>query len=266
MKPGTDSYPVRKIALIVALGATLFWLGLLLVWSPTFAGIDGPFFKEAGINFSLGRGLVARADPHYMSWEPLPYRSYPPLFPLSYGLYASLVGVSARSNMLFDAIINAAAALLFLLVVLPRRCNREQLWPNLLLMLAVVVTLPAGPFWQQRERPDVLGYMLIVATLLLLQQHITSRRGGRSTIGFQPAHFPICLSAPPATHSPATGSRCCRWQASPHIHCFHAPCTSGGGRLCDPTSALLTPERGTLRRNCISPTPRTCHWPIAGRW
>ena len=104
------------------------------------------------------------------------YANYPPLFPALYGIYVSQFGVSARADQLFDFFLAAGASILFWFFVTPRYITPRERIPCLILLGFLIIMLPIGPFWTQRERPDFLGFIVMMASLWLARGEISPKR------------------------------------------------------------------------------------------
>lgn len=150
---------------------------LFLFFSPPrITGGDITCFKDPGINLAQGRGLVELVTPGNPTLIPKFYANYPPLFPALYGLYVSQFGVSARADQIFDFLLAAGASIMFWFFITPRHTNKRGLIPSLILLGFLLVMLPIGPFWTQRERPDALGFIIMMASLWLARDGLTPKR------------------------------------------------------------------------------------------
>src|SRR6187431_2126980 len=149
------------------------WM-MFLLWSPPrLPGGDITCFKDPGINLAQGRGLVELVTPANPTLQPRFYSNYPPLFPALYGFYVSLAGVSAKADEIFDFALTAIAAALFWFFVTPRYGDRRCKVPSLMMAGTLIMMLPIGPFWTQRERPDTLGFILMMASLWVARSGLT---------------------------------------------------------------------------------------------
>jgi hypothetical protein len=160
-------------ALALAVG---FWLLVYSFAPPMFCGTDVFDYKDAGINLATGIGLVTRISPSNPSLELSFYGNYPPLFPVLYGFFVWIFGISPKVNVIFDLMLAAIAGIAFWFAIQPRICYRNQLVPNFLILFLVLLTLPKGPFWADYERPDALGFTLIVVSIGILQHRYTPTR------------------------------------------------------------------------------------------
>src|ERR1700691_4363774 len=77
-----------------------FCVDALLV-PPGFGHTDIYYFKDSGINFAEGLGLTTRFTYGNPTFAYRDYAHYPPVYPLLFGLYAKLAGVTALSNQIF---------------------------------------------------------------------------------------------------------------------------------------------------------------------
>jgi len=160
----------NKIFDIWKIGGWLFlvfftiWLFVYLIIPPTFSDTDITFFKDAGNNYALGSGLVTRIGPANSLIEDRFYANYPPLFPLFYGLFAKLFGVGPKVSRIFDLFLASLASFAFWITIKPRFSNRSIFIPSLFLLVLLLLTLPAGPFGGERERPDNVSFAIMVAS------------------------------------------------------------------------------------------------------
>lgn len=145
----------------------LVWGAFFILTPPRIPGGDFICFKDPGVNLARGEGLVERASPANHSLEGKFYGNYPPLFPTLYGIYVYLVGLSPKSDQMFDFFIAAAAAVLFRRCLTRHGMAAPRLANNSILVLTILL-LPVGPFWTQRERPDYLAFVIIASSFLLL--------------------------------------------------------------------------------------------------
>jgi hypothetical protein len=169
----TDVWRVGTIAFAVAIAA---WIIFLYISPPRIPGGDVTCFKDPGINLAQGRGLVELVTPGNPTLTPKFYANYPPLFPAIYGIYVSQFGVSGTSDEIFDLILSAGGAVLFWFFVTPRNADRCGRIPSLILLGILIMMLPVGPFWTQRERPDSLGLIVMMASLWVARSRLTPKR------------------------------------------------------------------------------------------
>jgi hypothetical protein len=159
----------------------VLWLIFLICSSPRLPSGDISCFKDSGINFAQGRGLLEVVTPGNPTLEPKFYCNYPPLFPFLYGLYSSQAGVSERVDEIFSFIISALATVVFWFFVTIHFTDRQASRTGLFLLALLLMMLPVGPLWTQRERPDLLGFIFIMISLWPLRKGLTLQR--------------VCLSA-----------------------------------------------------------------------
>jgi hypothetical protein len=162
-------------AMVFAVGIAL-WMVFIFFSPPRLPGGDVTCFKDPGINLAQGKGLVEIATPGNPTLTPRFYSNYPPLFPALYGLYVTQFGVSAKADSLFDFILSAGACVLFWFFVSPRYADRRGRVPCLILLGLLLMLLPVGPFWTQRERPDALGFIVVMASLWMGRGGLTPKR------------------------------------------------------------------------------------------
>ena len=169
----TNLWRVGAIAFAVAVTV---WIIFICLSNPRMPSGDVTCFKDPGINLAQGRGLVELVTPANPTLTPKFYANYPPLFPAIYGLYVSTFGVSGTADEVFDLILSAGAAILFWFFVTPRHADRRGRVPSLILLGILIIMLPVGPFWTQRERPDSLGLIVMMASLWITRSRLTPKR------------------------------------------------------------------------------------------
>jgi hypothetical protein len=170
-----------KYGAVFFFAGVALWLIVLSCNSPRLPGGDISCFKDSGINYAQGHGLVEIVTPSNPTLEPKFYSNYPPLFPFLYGLYSSQAGVSDRADEIFSFIISGLATVLFWFFVTIQFTDRQGSRPGLFLLALLLMMLPVGPLWTQRERPDLLGFIFIMMSLWPLRNGLTLQR--------------VCLSA-----------------------------------------------------------------------
>lgn len=175
----SDLWKTGTIAFCIGIAA---WLIFSLCSPPRFPP-SGDFtcFKDPGINLAQGRGLVELATPSNPTLTPKFYSNYPPLFPAIYGLYVALAGVSEKADEIFDFCITAAAAAMFWFFVTPRYGDRQTRIASLMMAGTLILMLPIGPFWTQRERPDTLGFIVVMLSLWVARRDLTPKLAFIST-------------------------------------------------------------------------------------
>ncbi|GEM_PF-4557190 len=149
--------------------AIVVWIVFIAFSPPRIPGGDLICFKDAAINFARGEGLVSRLDPGNSGLTPKTYSNYPPLFSILYGAFVRACGVGLKPDEFFDFTGCALAALLFWMVVVPKRAPPRTSVPALVLLVMLLAILPVGPFWSQRERPDALAFSFVMLGLFALR-------------------------------------------------------------------------------------------------
>lgn len=82
-------------------------------------GTDLFLFKDAGVNLSLKGKFVTRNLPHQKANQEDLFAYYPPIYPLLYGVWSSVFGVSLTASQAFDALIRCLRTLFLFLLLLP---------------------------------------------------------------------------------------------------------------------------------------------------
>jgi hypothetical protein len=91
------------LALSVLCGAEWFFVDAFIL-PPNFGGTDIYYFKDAGINFAQGLGFVTRVTFGNPTFEYQAYSQYPPLYPLLFGVFVELFGISTLTNQVFNSL------------------------------------------------------------------------------------------------------------------------------------------------------------------
>ena len=172
----TEDSPIDlwRLGAIVGLIGVVGWFVFLLFSPPRIPSGDLICFKDPGINLAHGLGLVERISPTNPTITPQFHSNYPPLFPVLYGLYVSVFGADPKSDEMFDFFWTASASLIFWFFVTPRYGDKRTLTSSMTLMALLLLILPIGPFWTQRERPDTLGFAVMLASLSMLRRKLTT--------------------------------------------------------------------------------------------
>ncbi|MBN9088923.1 MAG: hypothetical protein J0J01_18610 [Reyranella sp.] len=150
-------------------GASWFVVdGLLL--PPAFGGTDIYYFKDAGINLVSGLGFVSRftfGNPTFLDQV---YAQYPPIYPLLFGLFAKLFGISAVTNQAFNAAVGVALGLAGFLAVRPLIAREFPRLGPVLLASLLTISVVASLFLPGVDRPDGLGICLGLAGLVVFRR------------------------------------------------------------------------------------------------
>jgi hypothetical protein len=157
----------RPVALILTFVVSWFAVdGLAL--APAFGHTDVYYFKDAALNFAEGLGLKTRFCYGNPSFAYRDYATYPPFYPIVFGLYARAAGISTTANQAF----NSAVAILVGLA------GCVALWPTLTRIgsgarRSVLVTfigfaaVAFGFFAPANDRPDGLAAALGITAILM---------------------------------------------------------------------------------------------------
>jgi hypothetical protein len=171
-----DGPALRQWSVLACGAVALCWFvidGLLL--PPAFGGTDFYYFKDPSLNLATGLGFVTRFTFGSPGLADQVYAMYPPIYPLLFGLFVKLFGISAQTNQAFNAALGVALGAAGFLAgqrLLERGPSRRtQALIGAFLVLAIVTRLYAP----DPERPDGLGVLLGLAALIALRQHADVR-------------------------------------------------------------------------------------------
>jgi hypothetical protein len=168
-------YRVHAQSIMVAVFA-LAWLALDgLVIPPDFGHTDIYYFKDAGINFAEGLGLTTRftyGNPTFLYKD---FATYPPIYPLAFGIYAKFCGVSAVSNQFFNALIAVILGLLGYWTLRPLISVSAIGMGKRQLTLLAVFSIATGFYMPAYDRPDGMGVIFGMAALGLAMRGTRSR-------------------------------------------------------------------------------------------
>ncbi|MEO7933692.1 MAG: hypothetical protein ABIT76_11095 [Chthoniobacterales bacterium] len=171
-----ENVNLRKKGTVLALLGFGLWLTIILLTPPRIPSGDLICFKDPGINFARGEGLVERLSPAHHSLTPQFYSNYPPLAPYLYGFYVKVAGVSAKADEVFDFLTSSLAGLMFWFYIAPRFCSKRDSIACLCLLGLLLLLLPIGPFWTQRERPDSLSFAVMLGSLMIFRGPLSEKR------------------------------------------------------------------------------------------
>ena len=153
------------LAIVAAFAAV--WLvvdGVLL--PPSFGHTDIYYFKDAGLNFAQGLGLTSRFTYGNATFEYRDFSTYPPLYPLVFGLFARVAGISVVANQVFNTLVDVAAGLIAFVTLRPAfeaAVEGGGLPVSVAFGLAAVAVGFFGPAY---DRPDALAAIIAIAALI----------------------------------------------------------------------------------------------------
>jgi hypothetical protein len=146
----------------VLLAGLAAWLAFDLAWPNVYGGTDVFHFKDAGCNLAAGRRFTSASFVGSESFEAKLWFSQGPLFPLVYGLYASLFGCGFASDNVFDLLVSAGLSAAVL--ALAGRGLRPRM--RLAFAAALALVLPTGGLYWPNDRPDHAALALALLALL----------------------------------------------------------------------------------------------------
>ena len=162
-------------ALLLAAAFVILWLtvdGFFL--PPDFGAMDIYAYKDAGINLAEGIGFVTRTSYGNPSFEYHHYVQYPPLYPLLFGAFVKLFGVSALMNQLFNSLISTIVGIIGFLALKPLLSSllprRASFFASYVLAISLVSSVCTGFYFPIADRPDGLGIGFGMLAVLVLNQ------------------------------------------------------------------------------------------------
>jgi len=154
---------------IYTITAPIFFFGWLILncylIPPSFGGSDIYYFKDAGINWAEGMGLVSRFTFGNPTFEYKTYSQYPPLYPLIFGIFVKIFGLTPQLNELFNSFISSATGLMGFYLL------RKTLFRNFNIIINIIfliISIIFGYFINQIDRPDSLAVFISLIILVLL--------------------------------------------------------------------------------------------------
>jgi hypothetical protein len=173
--PSNGNWARAHIFAVAAFAVAWLILDGLLV-PPDFGHEDIYYFKDAAINLAEGMGLTTRftyGNPTFLYKD---FATYPPIYPLVFGVYAKLCGVSAVSNQFFNAMMATILGLVgywTLWQILPLFAVKvEKRW---LALLAATGSIATGFYLPAYDRPDGMGVAFGMAALAMAMRDTRSR-------------------------------------------------------------------------------------------
>src|SRR5689334_769102 len=107
--PEQNGPALRRWSVLACGFLALSWFaidGLLL--PPALGGTDFYYFKDPSLNLATGLGFVTRFTFGSPGLADQLYAMYPPIYPLLFGLFAKLFGISAQTNQMFNSALGIA--------------------------------------------------------------------------------------------------------------------------------------------------------------
>ena len=130
--------------------------------------MDIYYFKDSGINFAEGLGLKTRFTYGNPTFDYRDYSQYPPLYPLIFGVYTKIAGVSAVANQVFNSLIAVLTGLVGFAALHPALASvfgrRYRAGAEVLVGLLCVLT---GYYGFTYDRPDGMATALGMGALVL---------------------------------------------------------------------------------------------------
>lgn len=122
-------------------------------------GIDVYHFKDPGCNLALGHGFTSASFVGTESFDRTLWLSQGPLFPLIFGVFASIFGCNVDSNNMFNLLVSALLCF-EIVVLLPKDVDGGL---QLVFVVALALLLPTGGYQWPADRPDHLALVFILA-------------------------------------------------------------------------------------------------------
>lgn len=163
-----------KFFLSLAAVSAIWLISSTMFLAPDFGGVDLPYFKDAGLNLALGNGLVSNLTYANTGFENKLYAIYPPLFPLIFGLFLKIFGVTMVAEQAFDSLLIIGT--LFLTLGLFPGLRKGHWIFACAAVCGFAMLLPAGLVDSGNGRADGMGFLFAVAALYPIRVDVTGRR------------------------------------------------------------------------------------------
>lgn len=85
-------------------------------------------------------------------------------------------------NTIFDICLSAIAGIAFWFSIQPQFYDKRDRFPVYLLLIIILCTLPKGSFWVVHERPEALGFTLIIISILIAGYDLNIKRAFAASI------------------------------------------------------------------------------------
>ncbi len=140
---------------------------IYVAWEAKPPFLDVFLFKEAGVNLATEGRFVAANLPHMPPETSLAYAYYAPLYPFTYGLWTSVLGVGLKQSILFDHLIKGARSLIIFLFLAPWLIPRLNYHSSkAIAVLLSLLTLSFLPYYN--DRPDELALVFGLMSWLFI--------------------------------------------------------------------------------------------------
>jgi hypothetical protein len=171
-----DVSALRRWSVFACGCIALSWFAIdALLLPPALGGTDFYYFKDPGLNLATGLGFVTRFTFGSPDLADRIYAMYPPIYPLLFGLFVKLFGISAQTNQMFNSALGIALGSAGFLagqrLLEGGLSRRTQALVGAFFVLAIFTHLYAP----DPDRPDGLGVLLGLAALLALRRQADVR-------------------------------------------------------------------------------------------
>lgn len=155
-----------KEKVLLATSILLWFLlnGLLL--APGLGGTDIYFFKDAGANLALGRGLTSVLTFGNPTFDPRVNAHYPPVYGIAFAAFCKLFGIGPLQNTLHNlTIATVTTTCAYLAFRQESRGGDHRIYDAAILALTCAA-MPMAFYGAEADRPDAMGLAAAICALL----------------------------------------------------------------------------------------------------
>lgn len=164
------TFKANPILLCSILFSCAWFVFDVFILPPNIGGIDVYYFKDAGINFAEGLGLVTRFMFGNPTFEYQVYSQYPPLYTLLFGFFVKLFGASAVTNQIFNSGVSFSLGVAGFFALKPTALSYTPRFAPHLFAALLAVSVFTGFFFPEIDRPDGLGVFFGLLALIVLNR------------------------------------------------------------------------------------------------
>ena len=167
---------IKNRILVLSFVCAIGWFIVdAFILPPGFGTTDIYYFKDAGINFAEGLGLVSRFTFGNPTFDYHVYSQYPPLYPLLFGFFVKLFGASAVANQIFNSLLSVFLGLSAFLVLKPLAESYTCRFAPYVLAAVFPIVVFTSFFSPEMDRPDALAVSFGLLALAVLNRGFSRR-------------------------------------------------------------------------------------------